>query len=241
MQSEGATAGFTFCKCSRNHISPAPPPTTTAYDLCLCPVQDVVPDFFGDGYYKTVRNALKRVDGMGLPDHLAGRVCDVLFQEVFANELEPRSEDMVDLVKEYMQSILKNLFEEACQAYPTLLNEIKTNLVEEFMEAKKLQAVEAVSNVVKAEMGWMFTQNRAYTATIKDVCDMVGKTRKSELASEAASDVGNSYEPEEAGAVGDVPKEFIKKMVASKEVKDQGIRKLQVRALHYAFHGSISL
>ena len=45
--------------------------------------------------------------------------------------------------------------------------EVETNLVEDFMDFKQEQTVEAVLNVVKAELGWVFTQDPAYTTTIK--------------------------------------------------------------------------
>ena len=176
----------------------------------------MVPDFFDDEYYETVHNARRRVDGMALSDLLAGRVFNVLFRKVFDKELEPRSIDMVEDVRTYMQSILQKLFQTACREFPSLLNEVKTSLVEEFMDIKQEQTVEAVLNVVKAELGWVFTQDRAYATTIKNVRDMVRKVRVSEAP------------PESTTAVGEVPKEFIKKMIASKKEKDEDIRNVQV-------------
>lgn len=187
-----------------------------------------MPDFFGDEYYETARNALRRVDGMALSDLLAGRVFNVLFRKVFAAELEPRSHDMVDDVRAYTQGILQKLFEGACKAYPALLNEVKTSLVEEFMDLKAEQTADAVSNVVKAELGWVFTQDRAYTTTIANVRDMVRKVRLSEAASKATTADGVESLPDSATAVGDVPEAFIKKMIASTKAKDQDIRNLQV-------------
>ena len=131
----------------------------------------MVPDFFDDEYYETVHNALRRVDGMALSDLLAGRVFNVLFRKVFDEDLEPRSIDMVEDVRTYMQSILQKLFQTACREFPSLLNEVKTSLVEEFMDFKQEQTVEAVLNVVKAELGWVFTQHRDYTTTNTNVQD----------------------------------------------------------------------
>lgn len=190
--------------------------------------QEVVPDFFGDEYYEKVSNALEQVDGMALSDHLAGRVVNVLFRKVFADELEPRSHDMVDDVRAYMQSILQKLFEKACKTYPVLLDEIKTNLVEEFMDSKLKEAAEAVSNVTKAELGWVFTQNRAYMATISNVRDTISKARSGERFCEADAGYSRENAIEAVTAVGDVPKEFIKKMINNKVAKDEEIRKLQV-------------
>lgn len=190
-----------------------------------------MPDFFGDEYYETARNALRRVDGMALSDLLAGRVFNVLFRKVFAAELEPRSHDMVDDVRTYMQSILQKLFEDACKAYPALLNEVKTSLVEEFMDFKAEQTADAVSNVVKAELGWVFTQDRAYTTTIANVRDMVRKVRLSEAASKATAEAGVESSPDSATAVGEVPEAFIKKMITSTKAKDQDIRNLQVYSI----------
>ena len=181
-----------------------------------------------DRYYETVHNALRRVDGMALSDLLAGRVFNVLFRKVFDEDLEPRSIDMVEDVRTYMQSILQKLFQTACREFPSLLNEVKTSLVEEFMDIKQEQTVEAVLNVVKAELGWVFTQDRAYATTIKNVRDMVRKVRVSEAASRADTQAGMPYPPESTTAVGEVPKEFIKKMIASKKEKDEDIRNVQV-------------
>ena len=187
-----------------------------------------MPDFFGDEYYEKARSALKRVDGMALPEFLGGRVFNMLFREVFADELELRSHEMVDEVKEYMQSILQKLFEDACRAYPALLNNVKTSLVDEFLELKAEKAMEAVSNVVNAELGWLFTQDRAHTTLIANVRDMVRKVRQSETAATAVAEAGGRRVPDNATAVGEVPEAFIKTMVASKEAQDQDIRILQV-------------
>ena len=106
--------------------------------------------------------------------------------------------------------------------------EVETNLVEDFMDFKQEQTVEAVLNVVKAELGWVFTQDPAYTTTIKNVRDMVRKVRLSEAASQSATQAGVSYRPDNATSVGDVPEDFIKKVIVSKKAKDQDIRNLQV-------------
>ena len=187
-----------------------------------------MPDFFDDEYYETARKALRRVDGMALPNLLAGRVFNLLFRKVFAKELEPRSTDMVEGVRTYMQSILQKLFQTACQEFPAFLNEVETNLVEEFMDFKQEQTVDAVLNVVQAELGWVFTQDPAYTTTIKNVRDMVQRVRLSEAVSRAATPARMWYIPDNATAVGDVPEDFIKKVIVSKKAKDQDIRNLQV-------------
>lgn len=190
----------------------------------------MIPDVFSDKYYETVRDALERVDGTALSDLLAGRVFNVLYRKVFVDELEPHSHDMVGRVRTYMQSILQNLFEDACQAYPALLNEVKTSLVDEFMDAKEEQASEAVLNVVKGELGWVFTQDSAYMTTIANVRHMVDNVRVYEAVSQATADAGlkSFWSPVIATAVGDVPEAFIKKLIACTEAKDEDIRNLQV-------------
>lgn len=190
--------------------------------------QNVVPDFFGDEYYQTVSNALQRVDGMGLSDQLGGRVFNFLYRKVFAKELEPRSHKMVADVRKYMQSQLQRLFDDACQAYPVLLSVVKTSLVQQFMDFKQAKTEEAVSNVVRAELGWEFTQDRSYDATVVDVGDMVNRVRASQDTSEANKRAGLASSRFGAAAVGDVPKEFLDKMVASKGATEKGIRKTQV-------------
>ena len=146
---------------------------------------------------------------MALPEFLGGRVFNMLFREVFADELEPRSHEMVDEVREYMQSVLQKLFEDPCRAHPALLNEVKTSLVDEFMDFKAEKAMEALSNVVKAELGWLFTQDRAHTTTIANVRDMVHKVRQSETAAEAGVKAGVQSFPDNATAVGEVPEALI--------------------------------
>ena len=140
-----------------------------------------------------MRNALTRVDGMALPDCLGGHVVNILFRKVFKEELELRSIDMVERVRSYMQSILQKLFQTACREFPSLLNEVKTSLVEEFMDFKQEQTVEAVLNVVKAELGWLFTQHRDYTTTNTNVQDMVRNERLSEAVCQAATQAGRSH------------------------------------------------
>ena len=175
-----------------------------------------------------MRNALTRVDGMALPDCLGGHVVNILFRKVFKEELELRSIDMVERVRSYMQSILQKLFQTACREFPSLLNEVKTSLVEEFMDFKQEQTVEAVLNVVKAELGWLFTQHRDYTTTNTNVQDMVRKERLSEAACQATGKSRYHYPLDSTRAVGEVPKEFIKKMVGGEKEKDDNIRKIQV-------------
>ena len=153
----------------------------------------MVPGFFNDNYYETVSNALTRVDGMSLPDCLAGPAVNILFRNVFGEELEPRSIDMVECVRSYMQSILEKLFQTACREFPSLLNEVKTSLVE-FMDFKQEKTIEAVLNVVNAELGWVFTQHRDYTKTNTNVQDMVRKERLSEAVCQEATQAGRSHQ-----------------------------------------------
>lgn len=167
---------------------------------------------------------------MGLPDLLGGRVFNILFRKVFLGELEARSREMVDEVRTYMQSILQKMFGDACQAYPVLLDEVKTSLVEEFMDFKQEQTARAVSNVVNAELGWVFTQDRAYSTTIANVRDMVTNVRIVQAACRGLKDRGGCHPPVAATAVGDVPEAFINKMVASTTAEDEDIRNLQVGA-----------
>ena len=147
---------------------------------------------------------------------------------MFEEELESRSIETVERVRSYIQSILEKLFQTACREFPSLLNEVKTSLVEEFMDFKQEQTVEAVLNVVKAELGWVFTQHRDYTTTNTNVQDMVRKVRVSEVASRATAQFGRSQRPESTTAVGEVPKEFIEEMVAGKKENDGNIHKIQV-------------
>lgn len=167
---------------------------------------------------------------MGLPDLLRGRAFNILFRNAFLGELEARSRDMVDEVRTYMQSILQKLFGDACQAYPVLLDEVKTILVEEFMDFKQEQTTQAVSNVVNAELGWVFTQDRAYSTTTANVRDMVTNVRIYQAACRMLEDRGGCHSPVAATTVGDVPEAFINKLVASTTAEDEGIRNLQVGA-----------
>lgn len=190
--------------------------------------QDLLPDFFTDEYHEKVITACKRVDGMALTHLLHGRAFNPLFREVFAADLAPRSLALVERVNAYMQKALSTLCDRACPTgYPGLLKQLKTNLIDGFMDSKEAMAKASVKVAIKAELGWSFTQDPSYEEVLRRVHDMVIEVRNRRVAFDATPN--GRLPPEPAKAVGDVPKEFIEKMIACKGMGDEeAIRKLQV-------------
>lgn len=191
-----------------------------------------MPDFFTDEYHEKVIAACKRVDGMALTHLLHGRAFNPLFREVFAADLAPRSLALVERVNAYMQKALSTLCDRACPSgYPALLKQLKTNLIDGFMDSKEAMAKTSVKVAIKAELGWSFTQDPSYEDVLRRVHDMVIDMRNRRVAFDATatSESSGQLEPEPARAVGDVPKEFIEKMIACKGMGDEeAIFKLQV-------------
>lgn len=173
---------------------------------------------------------------MALTHLLHGRAFSPLFREVFAADLAPRSLALVERVNAYMHEALSTLCDRACPSgYPALLKQLKTNLIDGFMDSKEAMAKTSVRVAIKAELGWSFTQDPSYEEVLCRVHDTVIDTRNRRVASDATAAAAKSnarllIDPEPARAVGDVPKEFIEKMIACKGMGDEeAIRKLQVR------------
>lgn len=110
---------------------------------------------------------------MGLPKILRGHMCDARIREVFTENLIPRSEKLVEDVRDYVKELLTELCERACGKYPLLLNEVKTRLLDEFVNDMERKTKEAVLNVCYPELDWAFTQNASYQATLKEVDEEV--------------------------------------------------------------------
>lgn len=122
---------------------------------------------------------------MTLSNFLAGRACDPLIREVFAEELIPRSQELVEDVRAYIQKVVAKVCELACGEYPFLLDEIKTRLLEEFMTDTESKAKEAVLNVCYPELNWTFTQNASYETTLKEVEAKVEEVHKTNVSPNA--------------------------------------------------------
>lgn len=166
---------------------------------------------------------------MALPNLLGGRVFSALFCEVFSEELGVRSEKLVEGVKDFMQDVLGKLCDHTCAAHPVLLNGLKTNLVEQFVDSKEASAKTAVENIVKAELGWVFTQDRSYEDTMRDVREMASRVRKSKVEHEATAGTDSQTIFELAKDVGTIPEAFIWKIIDAKpKSEDDAIRDLQV-------------
>lgn len=173
---------------------------------------------------------------MALTHLLHGRAFNPLFREVFAADLAPRSLALVERVNAYMQKALSTLCDRACPSgYPALLKQLKTNLIDGFMDSKEAMAKTSVKVAIKAELGWSFTQDPSYEDVLRRVHDTVIDVRNRRVAFDATEPTRSSgrLEPEPAKAVGDVPKEFIEKMIASKGMGDEeAIRKLQASQIY---------
>lgn len=74
----------------------------------------MIPDFFSDEYYKKASTAAIGMLGTTLSNLLPAQVCDPLIREVFAEELIPRSEQLVEEVRKYTQEAVVKLCEVAC-------------------------------------------------------------------------------------------------------------------------------
>eukprot|EP00752_Nemacystus_decipiens_P018767 g16826.t1 len=198
-------------------------------------MKDVIPDFFSDDYFQKARAAFKRVDGMALSNLLAGRVFNALFREVFSGDLADRSEDLVEGVKAFMQQTLGRLCDRACSAHPVLLNELKDNLVEQFIDAMEARAKKAVANIVEAELGWVFTQDALYEDTMRRVHAMVNAVRKSRVEHQATAGSDDEFVLEHVEDVGSVPKDFISKMIDTTAMSEEDVtRDLQVTIHAYS-------
>lgn len=192
-------------------------------------IQEVIPDFFADEYYKKAQVALRRVDGITLSNLRAGPVFNALFCEVFSRELSDRSEKLAEDVKQFMQDILLNLCEHFCANHPVLLDAFSTNLVEEFMEAKEAEMGVAIETFIRTELGWVFTQDRSFEDTMRLIHEMVNAVRESRVAHKATA--GQDKQPglKNVKAVGDVPADFIEKMTKCAPMSEEDtIRHVQV-------------
>lgn len=176
-----------------------------------------MPDFFDEDYHERAGAALKRVDGMALSNLLAGRVFNLMFRDVFADDLADRSKDLVEEVRGYMQMVLRKLFERECAQYPALLKEIDTTLMDEFMDSKESKAMETISNIIKAELGWVFTQDSLYSETVSSVQKMVDSVRTGLIKAKAVAAHDAQYECDNASpaqALGKVPIEFMRRITS---------------------------
>eukprot|EP00904_Undaria_pinnatifida_P003117 jgi/Undpi1/12806/HiC_scaffold_7.g02473.m1 len=207
-------------------------------------MQNVIPDFFDEEYHLKAGAALKRVDGMGLSNLLVGRVFNLMFREVFADDLACHSKDLVDKVRGYMRSILRELFERECAQYPALLKEVDTNLMDDFMDAKENMAMDTISSIIKAELGWAWTQNPLYLETSKNVQKMVDSARTGLIEAKAvaahsakyrlSSGMGPVASKSPIQALDKVPAEFIDKMTSCESNCDEfTICSLQVTLFAY--------
>ena len=169
---------------------------------------------------------------MALSNLLAGRVFNALFREIFSGDLDDRSEELVEGVKAFMQETLGILCDRACSAHPVLLNELKANLVEEFIDAREAETKTAVANIIEAELGWVFTQDPSYEGTLSRVHEMVNAVRKSRLTHDITAGTEKQAALEHVKDVGDVPTGFITKMTNCTAMSEEDItRDLQVCAL----------
>lgn len=180
----------------------------------------MVPDFFSDEYYERALVALRRLDGITLSNLRVGPVFNALFCEVFSGELMVRSEKLTEDVKDFMQDTLTNLCKHFCMAHPVLLNELTTNLVEQYMDMKEAATRTAVETFIRTQLGWVFTQDRSYEDILRRTNEMINAVRDSRVADNGCH----------AEAVGDVPAEFIAKMINCKATSEEDIvRHVQVR------------
>lgn len=203
-------------ECDIQH-SPSPSPARPVLRLRLTKTgrQTVVPDFCSENYHKKARATYERVKGVTLTNLLASRVFGALFREVFSGDLNDRSEKLVEDVKEFMKGVLGTLCNRACVNYPFLLNELKTNLIDEFIDWKEAETKTAVNNTLRAEIGWVFTQDRSYKETIHKVSSMVDSVRNSTVSYNAALRSGGVGESlKSAEAVGCVSQNFIAAMAS---------------------------
>ena len=96
-------------------------PDTNVY--CRYPLQEVIPQFFerdscfgGGPYHEKATHAYKVTEGMVPPDLRAGLAFDKLLQEMFSdNEVETRSQGLVEGVRSYMKTARRRLFERECR------------------------------------------------------------------------------------------------------------------------------
>lgn len=166
---------------------------------------------------------------MALSNLLADRVFNALFREVFSGDLGDRSEDLVEEIRAFMQRTLETLCDRACPAYPVLLDELKGNLVEEFIDARETETKAAVRNLIEAELDWVYTQDPWYEDTMRRVYAMVNYVRENKVERNGMTRLHRLPALVYGTDVGNVPGHFISKMVERQTMSEEdAIRDLQV-------------
>ena len=136
----------------------------------------MIPDFFSDDYHNKLAAVITRVDGMNLPNMLAGRVCKSFIKQVFSADLVPRSKSLVVNVRRCMQEAVSEVCDCVCKEYPTLLKVLKIILLDGFMYEMEVKTEEVVTKVCQAEYNWSFTQDPAFMNSLQGVHQAVVQT-----------------------------------------------------------------
>ena len=173
----------------------------------------MIPDFFSDDYHDKLAAAINRVDGMELPNMLAGRVCNHFIRQVFSADLVPRSKSLVANVRKCMQEVVSEVCDRVCKEYPTLLKVLKITVLDEFMDEMETETEQVVTTVCQAEYDWPFTQDPAYMDSLQGVHQAV---------------MQNIRHQNGAAAVGRIPKSFIKKIQSTGIPSGDSVHNLQV-------------
>lgn len=187
----------------------------------------MVPDACSYQFRGKARAAFRRADGVTLPNLLTGRVFNTLFRGGFSDGLRDRSRKLVEDVKDFMQKRLGTLCDRVCAGYPVLLNELKTNLMDEFIDGKEAATKSLVNGAIRAEIGWVFTQDKSYEDTMQSVNSMVDAVRKSDAEYRATSSSSIRQSSRYAEAVGCVPAALIASIANCAATSDEECR-LQV-------------
>lgn len=97
------------------------------------------------------------------------------------------------------------------------------------MDAKEAATRSAVESFIKTELGWVFTQDPSYEHTMRHIHDMVNAVRESRVTHNATSGQLNQPGLKRVEAVGDVPADFIEKMINCTAMSEEDtIRHVQV-------------
>lgn len=182
----------------------------------LSPItQEVLPDFFSDEFHRKASSALQRVEGMALPNFLAGRAFHSMVCDILGDQLSSRSDTLVECVREFMQRVLRTLCEHACANQPESLKSKVVQVITDLLDEKESSCKHIISKICQAELGWMFTQNESYKKTLSSVNAMVKSVAKSKinmgvLAAHRMRRRRRALRPRDTCGV---PKHFIRNMV----------------------------
>lgn len=197
-------------------------------------IQEVIPDFFSEDYHKIALRAVDDVDGMALPDCLARRSIDGMFRDIFEQEMQCRSEALVEQVRRYMQQVLAELSETVCASCPKPLKTKIDDMAVAFLSEAELRCKDAISNLCQAELTWIFSLDPSYMKKVQAISRKIDEAVNEEEddgADRQSSDSEDESKRKERSDL-EVPSDFIQKAAFAlddDDIKLRSVLDVQVR------------